>query len=59
MRTPSTIAAAARHHLEAANTAFVPANLVQLAELNVEFMESVAYALQAAGLELDTEPEAA
>lgn len=50
MRNPKEIAQEAREHLDNANKAFVPANLVKLADLNVEFMESVASTLDAAGL---------
>ncbi len=58
MRTPSTIAAVGRELLDTSNTKFVPANLVQLAELFVEFMESTAYQLDAAGITADTEADA-
>jgi len=50
MRNPKEIATEARNHIDAANKAFVPANLVQMAELSVEFMESTAATLDAAGL---------
>lgn len=56
MRTPATIAAAARDHLDTANKAFVPVNVVKSAELAVEFMESTAAALAAAGI-APPEPE--
>lgn len=56
MRTPQTIAAEARAHLDNANKAFVPVNVVKSAELAVEFMESTVAALDAAGL-LPTEPK--
>ena len=42
MRTPTEIATEARELMDTANTAFVPASLVKIAELSVEFMESVA-----------------
>ncbi len=57
MRTPQTIAAEARHHLDTANKAFVPANVVKLAELQIEFAESVVQTLGDAGL-LPAEPKA-
>lgn len=49
MRTPHEVATEARNHLDQANTSFVPANLVKMAELSVEFMESTAATLAAAG----------
>lgn len=59
MRTPQTIATEAREMLDESSTKFVPANLVRAMELNVEFMESVAYQLDAAGINADTAPPAA
>ncbi len=56
MRSPHEVAAEARQHLDQANTAFVPTNLVKLAELSVEFMESTAAVLAASGLIPSTAP---
>lgn len=50
MRTPQTIAAEARNHLDTANKAFVPINVVKSAELAVEFMEATVATLAAAGI---------
>jgi hypothetical protein len=55
MRTPTAIATEAADHLGSVSRAFVPANLVKLAELNAEFMQSVAATLRASGLELTEE----
>lgn len=55
MRTPVEVATEARARLDQANTAFAPANLVKLAELSVEFMESTAATLAAAGLIIPAE----
>ena len=49
MRTPTEIATEARELMDTANTAFVPASLVKIAELSVEFMESAATLIDAAG----------
>lgn len=57
-RSPITIAAEARKTLDNASRAFVPPNLARLGELSVEFMESTAAALEAAGLVTPDEPAA-
>ena len=49
MRTPTEIATDARELMDTANTSFVPASLVKIAELSVEFMESVSALIEAAG----------
>jgi len=56
-RNPQIIAAEARKTLDAANTTFVPVNVVKSFELAVEFMESTVKTLDAAGL-LPVEPKA-
>lgn len=50
MRKPTEIAADARQQLDTATKYFVPPNLARLGELSVEFMESTAATLDAAGL---------
>lgn len=55
-RTPAQIAADARTQLDNANTAFVPVNILKIAELSVEFMESTAAVLVASGLVPANEP---
>lgn len=49
MRDPKTISAEARHLVDTSNKAFVPAPIVRLAELSVEFMESCAALLESQG----------
>ena len=49
-RTPQTIAAEISDIHAKANTAFVPANLVRAAELQVEFNASICEALEHAGV---------
>ena len=55
-RTPSAIAADARERLDTANKLFLPAPLKDVAELSVEFMESVAALLDAAGVKAPEQP---
>lgn len=50
MRSPLVIAAEARFLVDSSSKAFVPAPIVRLGELSIEFMESVAVALDSAGL---------
>ena len=42
MRTPTEIAAEARDLIDSSNTKFVPAPIVKIGELSVEFMEAAA-----------------
>ena len=55
-RTPVAVAAEARQHLDQTSKLFVPPDLVRLATLTVEFMETTAATLQAAGLITEPAP---
>lgn len=46
-RTPTEIAADARQLVDSSSRAFVPAPIVRIGELSVEFMESAAAELEA------------
>lgn len=63
MRTPKTIADDAANLLAASSltSQFLPASAKKALALQVEFMQSVAYQLEAAGIDADTDtnPETA
>lgn len=56
-RNPATIAAELTHHIDRADSAFVPVNIRTGLDLAAEFMAATASALIAAGLIVD--PDAA
>lgn len=50
MRTPKEIAAEARELIDTSSKAFVPASILKIGELSVEFMEAVAELIEAAAV---------
>lgn len=57
MRNHQTIAAEGRELLDKSTEQGIPVSPAQLTELVVEFMESVSYQLDAAGIGADLEPD--